>query len=180
MTRLLHKHGKTPQFWFELGGDYYQKGQTVYSWRMGKTPATIDKTREAGMKLILSPGEHCYLDYPQMQGHSNRGWMPRTTLEQSYKLDPSYNRPPDQVKHIIGVHCTLWSEQLPTIEHVLYRAYPRAIAIAEKGWTPREKWSWENFSRKMETHKQPFEKRFGYTLERKADNEPAVVPTGKK
>ena len=176
MTSLLAKYGKEAQFWFELEDDFYQKGQTVYTWRLGKTPATVNATKKAGLKLVLTPGEHCYLDYPQLPGHSNRGWMPMVTLEKCYQLDPTQGKPADQVDHIVGVHCTLWAEQLPTLEHTLYRAYPRAMAVAEKGWSPKSAWSWERFQQKMEAHKKPFEKRFGYTLERTMDNEPAVKP----
>lgn len=176
MTSLLAKHGKEAQFWFELEDDFYQKGQTVYSWRWGLTPATVNATKKAGLQLILTPGEHCYLDYPQLPGHSNRGWMPGITLEKCYQFDPTQGKSAEEVDHIIGVHCTLWAEQLPTIEHTLYRAYPRAMAVAEKGWSPKAKWNWERFQKKLETHKKPFEKRFGYTLERTNDNEPAVKP----
>lgn len=176
MTTLLARHGREAQFWFELEDDFYQKGQTVYTWRLGKTPATVNATKKAGLQLILTPGEHCYLDYPQLPGQSNRGWMPGITLEQSYQLDPTQGKPAEEVDHIIGVHCTMWAEQLPTLEHTLYRAYPRAMAIAEKGWSPKSAWNWERFQQKQEAHKKPFEKRFGYTLERTKDNEPAVKP----
>lgn len=175
MTKMLSKRGKTPQFWFENNASIYQKGQTVYSWRMGLTPSTIDKTREAGLKLILTPGEYCYLDYPQLPGHSNRGWMPRTTLEQSYRFQPTYGRPADEVRHIAGVHCTLWAECLPSLEHTLYRAYPRAMAIAEAGWTQPERRSWEDFQKRLQAHRTSYPTRFRYTLERTADNEPHFV-----
>lgn len=175
MTDLLAKRGKQPQFWFENNASIYQKGQTVYSWRLGLTPSTIDKTREAGLKLILTPGEHCYLDYPQMEGHSNRGWMPRTTLEQSYRFQPTYGRPAAEVEHIVGVHCTLWAECLPTLEHTLYRAYPRAMAIAEAGWTQPERRSWSDFQKRLEAHQKSFPARFKYTLERTPTNEPHFV-----
>lgn len=175
MTAMLAKRGKTPQFWFENNASIYQKGQTVYSWRMGKTPSTIDKTRQAGLKLILTPGEFCYLDYPQMRGHSNRGWMPMNTLEQSYRFQPTYGRPADEVSHIVGVHCTLWAESLPTLEHILYRAYPRAMAIAEAGWTLPERRSWEDFQQRLQAHKTSYPARFHYTLERTRDNEPYFV-----
>lgn len=174
MTDMLDKRGKRAQFWFENDASIYRKGQTVYSWRMGLTPATIDKTRAAGLKLILTPGEHCYLDYPQMKEHSNRGWMRTTTLEQSYSLQPSYGRPAAEVEHILGVHCTLWAESLPTLEHVLYRAYPRAMAIAEAGWTQPERRSWSDFQKRLEAHKKSFPARFKYSLERTPTNEPPL------
>lgn len=175
LTDMLAQRGKTPHFWFENNPSIYRKGQTVYTWRMGLTPSTIDKTRQAGLKLILTPGEYCYLDYPQLPGHSNRGWMPMTTLQQCYSFRPTYGRPAAEVSHIIGVHCTLWAESLPTLEHIFYRAYPRAMAIAEAGWTQPERRSWEDFRKRLQTHQKSFPEHFGYTLERTPDNEPHSV-----
>ena len=171
MTQMLVKRGKEPQFWYEDNASIYKKGQTVFTWRMGKTPSTIKHTHDAGLKLILAPGEHCYFDYPQLPQHNNRGWMGRITLEQAYNLDPTYQLPKDQNDHIVGVHCTMWTEYLPTMDQVLYRAYPRAMALAEKGWTPKESWSWDKFQQKVQAHKPSFEKRFNHSLERTPDNE---------
>ncbi len=43
---------------------------------MGLTPSTITETKKQGLSLIIAAGEHCYLDYPQLPGQNNRGWMP--------------------------------------------------------------------------------------------------------
>jgi len=75
----------------------------------------------------------------------------------------------------IALSCSLWAENFPTLEHTLYRAYPRAMAVAEAGWTAKENRSWARFQQKLEAHKQPFQKRFGDSLERTKDNEPPFL-----
>jgi len=131
MSSLLAVHGKRIQLWYEkpwARANIYNKGDTVFTWRMGLTPSTITETKKQGLSLIIAAGEHCYLDYPQLPGQNNRGWMPTTTLEQSYRLDPAYGRPEKETNHIIGVQGTVWGEHLPSLNHILYRAYPRACA----------------------------------------------------
>ena len=59
------------------------------------------------------------------------------------------------------------------VNHLLYRAYPRACAIAEAGWSPMGVRSWENFRRKLADHRQFILKRFNYDMERTQGNEPA-------
>ena len=167
--------GKKPIVWYEkpwAQASVYRKGDTVFTWRMGLTPSTITETKKQGLPLIIAAGEHCYLDYPQIPGQDNRGWMPTTTLEQSYKLNPAYGRPEQETDHIIGVQATMWAEQLPTLNHLLYRTYPRACAIAEAGWSPMNVRSWENFQRKLADQRQFVLKRFNYDMERTKENEP--------
>ena len=175
MSSMLAGHGKRIQLWYEkpwARTNIYNKGDTVFTWRMGLTPSTITETKKQGLSLIIAAGEHCYLDYPQLPGQSNRGWMPTTTLEQSYRLDPTYGRPEKETNHITGVQGTVWGEHLPTLNHILYRAYPRACAIAEAGWSPMSVRSWENFRRRLADHRQFILKRFNYDMERTKENEP--------
>ena len=175
MASMLAARGRRPQLWYEkpwAEAGIYRKGDTVFTWRMGLTPSTITETKKQGLPLIIAAGEHCYLDYPQIPGQDNRGWMPTTTLERSYKLDPAYGRPEKATDHIIGVQATMWAEHLPTLNHLLYRTYPRAMAIAEAGWSPMNVRSWDNFRRKVADHRAFVLKRFNYDLERTKENEP--------
>ena len=77
----------------------YPQDCTLFTWRMGLTPKTIELTGKAGIKLIASPGEHCYLDYPQYKGdlpEINNWGKPVLTLSQSYNWDPGYGLPAKQ------------------------------------------------------------------------------------
>merc|ERR1712060_297244 len=61
-----------------------------------------------------------------------------TSLEKVYKF---YTRPPWAVepseKHLVlGGQGQLWTEFIPDLEHLEYMAFPRALALAERLWTP--------------------------------------------
>jgi hexosaminidase len=46
--------------------------------------------------------------------------------------------PQDKLHHLLGVQANLWSEYVVTDSHAEYMYWPRAIAIAETGWTRPE------------------------------------------
>lgn len=100
----------------------------------------------------MAPGEHAYLDYPQYKGDlpefGNRG-MPVTTLEQTYALEPGYNLPVGKHSHIIGIMGTLWAEAIRDINRLTYMAFPRALALAEAGWSEAPRRSWESFKQRL-------------------------------
>ena len=43
--------------------------------------------------------------------------------------------PEDKVHHLLGVQANLWSEYIVTDSHAEYMYWPRAIALAETGWS---------------------------------------------
>ena len=100
----------------------------------------------------MAPGEHAYLDYPQFHGDlpefGNWG-MPITTLEQSYRLDPGYGLPANEQSHIQGVMGTLWAEAIRDVNRLTYMTFPRAMAIAEAGWSNMEQRSWDSFKARV-------------------------------
>lgn len=161
MIDIIRHYGKEPVMWCELdniwppANDYlfpYPADVTLVTWRNALTPKCIELTRKNGHKLIMAPGEHAYLDYPQYNGDLpewNNWGMPVTTLETTYKLDPGYGLPQKEQSHIIGIMGTLWSEAIRDINRVTYMAFPRALALAEAGWTQMPQRSWESFKERI-------------------------------
>lgn len=124
----------------------YPADVTLVTWRNGLTPKCIELAAAHGNPLLMAPGEHAYLDYPQMRGdlpeHNNWG-MPVTTLRQAYAIEmPS-------AANVTGVMGTLWGEAINDINRAFYMAYPRAMALAEAGWTPESGRSWNSFCRRL-------------------------------
>ncbi|MCC8172757.1 MAG: beta-N-acetylhexosaminidase [Parabacteroides sp.] len=161
MLTFVEENGKEPMLWCELDAirppatGYlfdYPENVTLVSWRGGLTPACIGLTAQSGNPLILAPGEYAYLDYPQWKNdlpEYNNWGMPVTSLEQTYRFDPGYGLPAAEQAHIIGVMGTLWSEAMKDMNRVMYMTYPRALALAEAGWTQMEFRGWESFKERM-------------------------------
>lgn len=157
----IRKNGKEAILWCELDNIYppandylfpYPSDVTLVTWRNGLTPKCIELTREHGHKLIMAPGEYTYLDYPQWKNdlpEFNNWGMPITSLENCYKLDPSYGLPHDKQEHILGVMATMWAEAIKDINRVNYMFFPRGIAIAEAGWSEMKNREWDSFKERL-------------------------------
>ncbi|WP_242135629.1 beta-N-acetylhexosaminidase [Aestuariivivens marinum] len=159
ISDTLAKHGKTPQIWYELDVPFYPETSTMYTWRGGLTPKTIEKSREMGYKLICSPGEHAYFDYPQAKGEETCDWMAYLPLEQVYKLDPGYGLPQEKQAHIIGVEATIWGEYVKDIDRAFYMTFPRAMALSEAGWTQMDNRGWNDFKSRLKRNLQILERK---------------------
>ena len=161
ILEIVRENKKKAILWCELdniwppANDYlfpYPNDVTLVTWRNALTPKCIELTRKYGHPLIMAPGEHAYLDYPQYRGdlpEFNNWGMPITTLEQSYRLDPGYALPAEEQAHIQGVMGTLWAEAIRDINRVTYMAFPRSMAIAEAGWSNMEQRSWDSFKQRI-------------------------------
>lgn len=153
--------GKKAILWCELDNIYppaneylfdYPEDVTLVTWRNGLTPKCVELTGKHGNPLIMAPGEHAYLDYPQLKGDLpewNNWGMPVTTLRRSYELYPAKGLTASEGAHISGVMATLWGEAIGDINRAFYMTYSRALAIAESGWSEPGRRSWEGFRERM-------------------------------
>lgn len=149
---LRTQYGKTPMFWYESDFKQIQPGCVTFAWRGGLTKDALDAAVASNARIMLCPGEHCYFDYPMAGGDMPEvNWgMPTTTLQQTYALDPGWGMGKEfEEKNLFGVAGTLWSECVNSPERIYYQAYPRALALAEAGWSPQSVRSWEGFVRRL-------------------------------
>ena len=152
IEHLRDKLGKTPMFWYETDFKEIQPGCVTFAWRHGLTAKALEAAERNNVKVMLCPGEHCYLDYPMAGGDLPEvNWgMPVTSLKQTYALDPAWERGKEfEEKYMFGVTGTLWSECMPRPERIFYMAFPRAWALAEAGWTPQNRRDYTDFLRRL-------------------------------
>lgn len=147
IERIAHKLGKQIIGWDEIMEGGVPPHATVMAWR------GTQKALEAiagGNSAILSPGEFCYLDAyqdsPLSQPEAIGGYIP---LRKVYEYNPAPDTiPPTQAALIEGVQGNLWTEYVPTPSHCETMLYPRALAIAEIGWSQNEDKNWPDFHRR--------------------------------
>lgn len=164
--RYLKSKGRALLGWDEILEGGLAPEATVMSWR-GEEGGR--KAMEAGHQAIMTPGAFCYLDSyqdaPPTQPEAIGGYLP---LEKVYSYDP---QPYGEL--LLGVQGNLWTEYIPTEEHLEYMLYPRAIALAEVGWSQRHRMSWTDFRYRMISRELPRMRAKGYQpfdLEREAGN----------
>ena len=113
------------------------------------TPTTGTSAISKGMKMILSPA-NAYIDQKYYSnsplGLSWRGFI---NTNKAYNWDPTDFAP---AASIYGIESTLWTETVVTQDNLDYMIYPRLIANAEVGWTPKSIRDWTDFKTRLYNH----------------------------
>ncbi|MBR5852977.1 MAG: beta-N-acetylhexosaminidase [Alistipes sp.] len=138
IERYLNARGRQIIGWDEILEGGLAPNATVMSWR-GEEGGLA--AAAAGHKVVMSPHAYCYIDAPQdapySQPESIGGYLP---LEKVYSYDPAPEGMDKSVSdYILGVQANLWAEFIVTDDHYETMLWPRAMAIAEIGWSNAER-----------------------------------------
>ena len=151
IEKFLNKHGRQIIGWDEILEGGLAPNATVMSWR--GIQGGIEAARQQH-NVIMTPGSHCYLDHyqanPDTEPLAIGGF---TTLEKTYSYEPTpAELSEEEARYILGAQGNIWTEYMHSGEKVEYMAYPRATALAEVVWSPKEKRNWTDFWRRLQTH----------------------------
>ena len=144
IEKYLNARGRQIIGWDEILEGGLAPNATVMSWR-GEEGGLA--AAAAGHNVVMSPHAYCYIDAPQdappTQPEAIGGYLP---LEKVYSYDPAPQSMAESVsKYILGVQGNLWAEFIPADEHYEMMLWPRAIAIAEIGWSELKERDYSEF-----------------------------------
>lgn len=151
MEKFLSSNKRRLLGWDEILEGGLAPGANVMSWR-GENGGI--EAAKAGHDVIMTPGGYCYFDAtqanPATQPEAFGGFLP---ISKVYSYDPvPAVLNPSEAKHILGVQANVWTEYIPTIEHLEYMIFPRLLALAEVGWTNKNNKSWTGFEERLQQH----------------------------
>lgn len=139
-------------FWNEvLHGNTELMGNdiTIMAW-IGANKAA-KQAAKLGMNTILSPQIPYYINRKQ----ANLPTEPKTqgqgteTVEAVYNYQPLNGVDAELQPYYMGVQANFWSEWVIEPSTLEYLILPRLAAVAEAGWTPQEKRSFESFKKRI-------------------------------
>lgn len=147
VEKILKKKGKKLIGWDEILEGGISREATVMSWRGMRGGIEAAKM---GHDVVMTPTTYAYLDYNQGEATIEPKVYASLRISKSYEFDPV----PDGVdaKRILGGQGNLWAENVPHLRAAQYLIFPRAWAISEVLWSPKEKKEWNDFTRRMEYH----------------------------
>ena len=137
--------------WDEILQGGLAPGATVMSWRGEGGGITAAR---AGHDVVMAPTSNTYFDYYQ----GPRGKEPlaiggNLPLAKVYRYQPIPRAiTAEQARHVLGAQAQLWGEYISTPEHREYMAYPRACALIEALWSPREARDYAGFIARLKVH----------------------------
>lgn len=197
----LRSKGKKMAGWDELTKNELDPGALVYSYR-GQN--FVSEAANKKQNVVFTPGAALYFDWyqdtPDTQPIAMTGYSP---LKKVYMMEPVASdevtahrnedyilglRAPEPVEHIlpenagyvIGVQGCAWSEFINDCDHLEYMTFPRALAVAELGWTNPELKDWSSFRRRVNAHVAELRKRGVncYPLSDRLDISSELLPSG--
>lgn len=149
---FLNSKGRRLIGWDEILEGGLAPEATVMSWR---GEAAGFKSARMGHDVIMTPGSYMYFDFyqadPRHQPVAIGGYTPIRKVY-NYNPIPQDSLTVEEAKHFLGVQANTWTEYIPTPEHLEYMMFPRALAVAEIGWTPQEKRDWQDFKPRVNAH----------------------------
>ena len=150
IDKFVSSKGRKIIGWDEILEGGLSPNATVMSWRGTEGGIAAAKQKH---DVIMSPNSYMYLDYyqgnPATEPLAIGGNLP---IEKTYSFEPfDPELTPEESKYIKGVQGNLWTEYVSTPEHAEYMLFPRALAVAEIGWSSKEK-NFEDFSKRMVVH----------------------------
>lgn len=141
--------GRRPLGWDEIAASTTVPKETVVvSWH---GPEAAEAAAERGFDVILAPSDETYFDLYQAEDGEPRAQKGVLTLAAAHAFDPFAGRFGDDLAdRLLGAQCQLWTEYIPTGDHLDYMAFPRVAAFAERAWGSRADYA--DFLRRLLPH----------------------------
>jgi hexosaminidase len=149
IEKFLNSHGRKLMGWDEILEGGLAPNATVMSWR-GEAGGI--EAAKMGHTVVMTPGSHCYFDHyqgdPDIEPPAFGGF---TTLAKVYSYEPiPAELTKEEGKLVLGAQANVWTEYMPTSQHVEYMIFPRLAALSEVVWSPKNHSDWGDFSRRMQ------------------------------
>jgi hexosaminidase len=135
----LDLKGRHVMGWNEILQDGLVRSAVVQFWARGRQ-RLLEAIRTGKRATVMSTYLDTYLDH----GYS---LMP---LSRAYRYEPIPTELAEkEAASILGLEFPLWTEWVPNRARLDYQTYPRLTALAETGWTPKDRKDLPDFRRRL-------------------------------
>ncbi|RZU77544.1 hexosaminidase [Micromonospora kangleipakensis] len=151
--RIVAATGKTVVGWHQLAPAAHLDGRVLQWWGTNGDDPVVAEAVRRGARLILSPGNHSYLDMKYAPdtpiGHD---WAGLIDVRRSYDWDPGTHVADVPAEAVLGVEAPLWTESVTSLAEIEFMLLPRLPALAELAWSPRATHDWAGFRDRLAGH----------------------------
>jgi len=120
---------------------------------VARTQADVERALRHGVKVLMSPVAHCYLDVPYAEPSADpaqthrrervglRNYRP-LTLRESFAWEPVAALGAEaRAQDVAGVEAAMWCETVRDFDDLTFALLPRLPGIAEKAWGMAASWT---------------------------------------
>lgn len=138
ISKYLNSKNQKVICWNDVLDENLTENIICQYWLRGKKKV-LDHIRKGG-DVIMSNFKYAYLDHSYSF----------TPLKLAYKFEPiPKNLNKEYYKHILGLEALMWGEYIPNNKRLEWQTFPRLIAFAEIGWTPKIKKNFTSFHKRL-------------------------------
>jgi N-acetyl-beta-hexosaminidase len=147
---FLNGNGRSLIGWDEILQGGLSPNATVMSWQ-GTSGGVA--AAQAGHDAVMSPQQHIYFDHYQSNSSSHPpAWPGVSTLENVYAYEPVPGElSPAEIPHILGAQANMWTVYTYTDDLIELMCYPRALALSEITWSPKDVKNLDDFLLRLNT-----------------------------
>jgi hexosaminidase len=144
LEKYLEQHDRRLIGWDEILEGGLPPEATVMSWR--GTEGGL-KAASEGHDVVMSPVTDMYMDYLQTNSPNEPPGRPLSTpLGRVYGFEPVPDTlAKDKQQHILGLQANMFTEHTRSYARLQHNLFPRLAAVAETGWSPRERRDFADF-----------------------------------
>lgn len=145
IEKFVNSKGRRIIGWDEILEGGLAPNAAVMSWRGEEGGIAAARAHHL---VVMTPQDYCYLDHYQSDAPGEPvAFGGLTTLAKAYSYDPVPS--PEAAPYIEGVQGNLWTEYVPTAAKAEYMIFPRAIALAEVGWSAASRKNFPDFTNRL-------------------------------
>ncbi|MEV4831200.1 beta-N-acetylhexosaminidase [Micromonospora sp. NPDC049257] len=145
--------GRTVVGWHQIAPADHVDGRVLQWWGTDGDDPTVAEAVRRGARLILSPGNHAYLDMKYAPdtplGHD---WAGLIDVHRAYHWDPATHLTGVPAEAVLGVEAPLWTESVTSLAEIEFLLLPRLPALAEVAWSAPSTRSWAGFRERLAGH----------------------------
>ena len=135
----LESKGRQIIGWNEILNDKLNENAICHYWT-ANLKHVLEHAR-LGRKVVMSEMSAFYLNYPYKI----------IPLEKTYNYEPIPNQLESKFhKRILGIEACLWTEYVKNKKKLEWQTFPRLIAVAETGWSLKNKKNFKSFQKRLE------------------------------
>jgi len=136
----LSSKGRQLMGWNEILNDKLNKDAICHYWT--NNLELVLQHASKGRNVVMSEMSAVYLNYPY-------NLIP---TKKTYLYDPLPEEDGNTYKkQILGIEACLWTEFVTNNDTLEWQAFPRLIAIAETGWTPKSRRNFDSFLKRLDS-----------------------------
>ena len=151
---FIVEQGYTPIGWDEIV-NFDVNPASIVQWWLHLRPEALDLAIRKGHRVIISPTNYLYFDYPNHVGEPGALWEGNdngaNSVELIYQWEPIPDTfTPEEETQVIGLQANLWTEFIMTNDYYEYMIFPRLSSLAEIAWSPKGEKDLDNFRKRIE------------------------------